>query len=389
MDTNCKSSLLNLRKDLIKYIFDFSNNREIVKVAESLKSKSITKILLNRYMEFYDNDEVNFISNPQAFKMKKMLFKIQTLSMRSIEYCFSLFKNKENRLILAYNDGNKVYLYDINTDKILCEKETNLKQIENVRHFYDSTNETNYVIVHSYLERIYLLFNCDHQDFPLEKIFGLNETLFSKSYSCLLQTIKNQTYFLTSLRNIDNFKVYTREGEFVKHIPTYSETEILYISAWKDKINEKTYIINGNYVDIKLIDFENGTLFKSFNATCQKNYYNFWSAYVTYISKVAYMVGSDYRGFLRMWDLISTNIVKSINLESSPVGIRQWNDRYVIASDEKNFKILVIDIVKEQYLRINHPHKNMFGIVEKVYIPGYGECIISADDRGEFYLWAI
>jgi WD40 repeat protein len=309
--------------------------------------------------------------------------------MRSLENSFSIFKNKNNQYLIVYSNKDYVCFYDLLSENNISYQKTNLRIIENVRHFYDSTNQTNYVIVHSYRERILLLFNCDKEAFPIELKFCYQDSQIDNCYSCVMVTIKENTYIITSSKFKHNLNIYNKKGELIKILKSFVRFETLFLSSWNDKFKESTYIINANYIDIKLIDFEKGKLFNTYSACAGKDYYNFWSAFVTYITKTACLIGSDYRGFLRIWDLYSSKIIKSIKFESSPCGIRQWNNRFIIVSDEKNCKITVMDIQNSEYIRLNPSHKSRFGIVEKADIPGYGECIISADDRGEFYLWAI
>jgi hypothetical protein len=75
MEVNRKLQFIKLRLDLIRNVVEFSNNMDIVKLQE-LRSRRISKVIINRYMQIIDKGLNNFISNPKELKLKKVLFQV-------------------------------------------------------------------------------------------------------------------------------------------------------------------------------------------------------------------------------------------------------------------------------------------------------------------------
>jgi WD40 repeat protein len=71
------------------------------------------------------------------------------------------------------------------------------------------------------------------------------------------------------------------------------------------------------------------------------------------------------------------------------MSIIKWNDKYAIASDLNN-SIKIIDIEKLKIVHnIEGEHTKSVKCIKKIYLPNYGECLLSSGIDEKIKLWAV
>ena len=112
------------------------------------------------------------------------------------------------------------------------------------------------------------------------------------------------------------------------------------------------------------------------------------SALVHEIKETPYLFETDGNGYLRVWNINSGAIHKTISITGINMrGLCLWNDQYIItAASDKTIK--VFDINTFQFCISLTGHENVVCSVKKVVHPVLGECLVSSAIDGKIKLWA-
>ena len=111
------------------------------------------------------------------------------------------------------------------------------------------------------------------------------------------------------------------------------------------------------------------------------------SAFIEKINEVNYLFESSGDGYLRIWNIETSKIYKSIQASGCQLrGICFWNDTYIIASsNDKSFKIFDLDEPKN-IVSISG-HNDTLLCVKKVIHPINGESLITYATDEKIKLW--
>ena len=111
-------------------------------------------------------------------------------------------------------------------------------------------------------------------------------------------------------------------------------------------------------------------------------------AFVEKLYDVDVLFESDGKGYVRLWDLETHQIITSIQCQSISLrGMSFWNQKYIIvASSDKSFKIL--DVEKGELVSsVSGQHNNSMCSVKKIMHPLYGESLLTGSIDGTIKLW--
>ena len=88
------------------------------------------------------------------------------------------------------------------------------------------------------------------------------------------------------------------------------------------------------------------------------------------------MIESSYDGNIRIWDFHSGELIKKIFISKYQLnGICLWDSDYLFVGCHDN-KIKLIELNNEKIIDIIG-HKSYVLTIKKIYIPRFGECLIS------------
>jgi len=324
-----------------------------------------------------------FKSDPNKLKLCKDLYSKAQKSY-TIDSVFAVFQAVDGNCYLATpnNSTYDIEIYNLQTNKVIKQLKGHKSLIYIVRHFFQNSSQKDYLISTccekkcivwdlSTYQSLYVLSNC-HKGLYL--------------YSALLLFQKDQNYIITSCPN-EYMKVWDfKTGKFIREIG--STTDYTYfINYWIN--GEKTYIINANSNNVKMYGMETTKdVYREFISS-QGTWH--MSAFVEKLKNIDYLFESDGNGYLRIWDIEKKIIYKEIQCKNCNFrGLCFWNERYIIvASSDKGFK--VIDIENNSFTHISSSpggHTNVLCTVQKIYLPEYGECLLSSGIDGFILLWS-
>ncbi len=142
-------------------------------------------------------------------------------------------------------------------------------------------------------------------------------------------------------------------------------------------IEDKAYILlsGRNHSECLYYDDNIIKIYKNNNNSLEHDIINLFNK-----NKKIYLIEGCSSGKVNIFDFMTTNLIKEIGLESSSIfSLCSINEKYIIASCDKNLKVIDIDsysVVKEY-----SGHNNVIYGIEKIKIPKKGEYLISYDSQ--------
>ena len=200
-------------------------------------------------------------------------------------------------------------------------------------------------------------------------------------FSSHIMQVNKTNYIITSVADPEPIKVYGFNGNIYKTI-TNGKDKVAFVDSWKNTSisNEESYIISCNNNDVKMFNFFNGKLFKTFQ---QKNCEASWhySAFVAETELKSLLFESDNKGFIRIWDILSGVLNKSIKTPDCIVGILLWNENYVLGACKGGIRI--IDLKSDTIVKTLGGKDNfLYGTLVKFIHSDLGECLMTSCGGG-------
>ena len=384
--------LLSNQNDLETIIYSKSLFDSVENVGQKELNGSFQTKLDNTFSQListlFPEKEVSFRPNcftkqPHQLKFKENL-SIKASKEYTIESTFAVF---------TAQDGD-TYLVSPSTSSFVIEV-TNLKgnkphgvlsghtnRVYIVRHFLHRNKSTDYIISTSSDRSVRVWnFNKMQCHIHLEKC---HQGSYLYSALLLFDDFGEDNYIVTSCPN-EFMKMFSFEtGKFVRDIGSPSDYTY-FINSWYFK--REFFIINANSSNVKIYNTkEPKGLYKEFKTNLST-----WhmSAFVENIQGVNYLFESDGSGNVRMWNIETKTIYKSVQIKNCNIrGMCFWNNQYILAaSNDKTFKI--INIEKEVVVSSQINHTNVVRSLQKLMHPIYGESLVTSGMDGKIILWTI
>ena len=301
---------------------------------------------------------------------------------------FSIFKSIEDILYLIYtNKNNSIVSFNlIDNKKILELKNAHENYITSFRYYLDNINKRDLIMSISGEDNNIKLWDFNKLECLLD-IKNINKSGFLDS-ACFLNNNKIN-YIITS--NIDyicseSIKVFDFKGNKVKEINNSNDITV-YIDSYYDKNLDKNFILTGNYGFVKSYDFNENELYHKY---CDKNNNNksHDSMVINKCEELIKLIESSEDGNIRIWNFHSGLLLDKIKFDNYSIfGICLWNNDYLFVScKDKTIKLIEIKTGK---IIINLLGDNNYILtLKKVFLPKYGECLISQGWKNEqIKLW--
>ena len=364
----------------------------------SLNPKKRNKSLHQKYNTEKENIELNIINNDIKIQKdnyyKKQIIKkdkddldfifYKNISsdsftddfFSSLDNTFTFFNsiNNINYLIFA-NKEKSIISYDLNNFQKITEiKNAHNKYITNYRHFYDKKNKRDLLISISAIDNNLKIWNIYNWQILLQiKNVNRSGVLFS---ACFLQ-YNNDLYIITTNSNLlkrkEPIKIFDMKANKIFEIKI--EYSILFIDSYQDKISSKIFIIIGTQNNIISYDYTTKKIFNEYGDK-KSSYYSI-IVYKDYNNNTN-LIASKFNGAIEIYDFYSGKEIKIIEFNEGQnfFGICLWNFNYIlVACYDKTIKL--IDIKEGKLKKCLYGHDNYITTVKKIYIPKYGDCLIS------------
>ena len=373
-----------------KYLCDHLQNSNCLNLINALQttieetSKNLIKSIYvkKEYSIFSNQKSIEFQSNPLDLRYKETLSS-KCLKSYSIDSIFDVFIALDGNCYLASSIVNTydIEILNLKTNSVASILKGHTSQLYIIRHFCHLSQNKDYILSTSNSKSV-KVWNLATFQLCLN-INNCHTGSYLYSALLLFDEAKQQNYVVTSCPN-EYMKVWNFDnGNYIKDIGGTSDYTY-YINSWYH--NDNYYIINANSDNVKIYGMENTKQLFGEYAGAQRTWH--MSAFVEKINGVEYLFESDGNGYIRMWNVETTKLYKSINCPGCNLrGLCLWNHNFIIgASSDKSFKIVKID--EERVITMAGQHNNSVCSVMKIKHPNYGECLLSGSVDGCIKLWA-
>ena len=338
---------------------------------------------MNNNINFPDNNDLR---NIHLFRS----LKIGSYSYKSIDNTFCFFKSINNVMHLVFaTENNSIVSFNL-------LKNEKINEIKNAHHYLISN--IRYYLEENIKRDLILSISCDDRNIKLwdakswvciTNIFNayLDGLLLS---ACLLINA-NYRYIISSNCNYEggeSIKVFDFMGNSINEI-NESNYSTYFIDVYFDKILQKNYIIAGNRNCVISYDFDYNLKYKEYSRNDQNNH----DSIIVYDKEnIVNLIESSEDGNIRIWNFHTAELLKTISISDQggiyPLyGMCLWNEKYLFVGCENNF-IKLIDLEEGEIIKDLIGHNNMALCIKKIYLPNYGDCLISQgyqDDK--LILW--
>jgi WD40 repeat protein len=323
--------------------------------------------------------EIKFTSKITNIKFKKILIK-DSFTLTKIDNSFIAFTsiNKSTYIIYSIKDNYSIICFDFNNEKIIYKKEfAHASDIMSFRHSYNTTYNKEYIVSVSSNRNIKLW------EFPSFSCLTSIEKAHRASFifSLCLLTIKETNYiFSSSGSDEERIRVWDFKGNKILEIKD-SKERTGYIDVYHSQEKNISYVIIGNYGNIKSFDFNKNELYKIYcdNSEMKNDHPNF-VIYEKENSEII-LIDSCYDGFIRLWDFHSAILVKKIRCSKNNYSLKNIclseDNKYLftVCSNENDIKI--IDLNQKAIITCIKVKANELLSIKTIRHNIYGSCILT------------
>ena len=297
------------------------------------------------------NDNVNLINNFN-FENINNLKNINDISnnlditfMKSVTV-FCIIKNNERLYEFVYPDnknGYNIIFYNLLLNKIENKiNNAHSDRINRIKHYFSSYLKIHILLSSSYDKSI-KIWNITSK--PISNILIINNCFDGDNYSPFCLMFKEETFFIFGGSRDKKKKIWNQKGELIGFIEKSNLNYGRFIEA--AYIGNNSYILlSGNYHS-KCYDYKNNNIkiYKNPNKNNQHNIANLFNK-----NKNIYLIIGDEGGSIYIFDFISSNLIKEIEVGNKINSLCSINEKYLIISKSKNLGIIDMDnyyIVKD------------------------------------------
>ena len=298
---------------------------------------------------------------------------------------FSAFTSLKGEALASWvTKENTIELYDLEKDALVKSvKDAHLKDIHSCRHFVDIKNNKDLLITCSYDKSI-KVWDIENLEKPFIDIQNAHSNGFIFT-SCILSHEKMDENYIISGADDESIKIFDFNGKFLdKSVKVSDYVNLLDVFYYKRE--KKFCIINANSHDIRIYNFDDLKIYKTY---IEKNSSSHAHVIVYENEKEdkVYLIDSDMKGFIHIWDFDTEECLKTIFLQTIINGICFWNEQY-IACTGRDKKIKIVDIKEAKIVRLITGHEKETISVQKINVPKYGDCLVSHGKDGLLKIWS-
>ena len=331
----------------------------------------------------------NLVENNMQFKFK---YDITTTNdaqygVNDIFEVFKSYSNNKEYIISKNNSNNNLDIFQIEDNKKIRSLKGHDDNIRSIRYFINDNNYNEYIITADKSQMV-IVWDITNNYNILHKI----NTKYLHIYSCLLvfeRNNRNSIIVSTSQTDKNNAftKVYSLEtATFIKYLKNTNIYSIFYLLAWKNKRDNKNYIIqlaNKLIIINSLVDDEIYAVLKNNHEDAH------YSGFITNNDNKDLLYSSSINGYINIWDLYNKDLIKTIDANGSNLScIIKWNDNLIIVGYFLNRTFKIIDLRNDNIItQIKGQHSHEVVCVKKINHPIYGESLLTGSKDNTIKLW--
>jgi WD40 repeat protein len=293
------------------------------------------------------------------------------------------FTNSLGQLILAYsNVSNQIDIYDLVSNSVIIQLSGHASQIYGIKYFFDLKTSNDYLVSTAY-DRTIKIWSAKSTYTCLQSVPNAHTSYYLYSVLVFYDELSDVNSIVTCSPN-EQMKVWDLNLNFLRSFGITNDY-VYFTNIWYCPKTKQNYIITAGNTDFKIFEFTSGKNFRTFKGESST-----WtmSGVIQYYEGVPHLIGADGLGWLRVWNIETSVMTKSISASGANIrGICLWNENYVCASSsDKTVKIYNLkDGTASASLT---GHKDVVSYCGKVLHPKLGEILISAGVDAKIIIWA-
>lgn len=311
---------------------------------------------------------------------------------------FNSESSKNNYLITANKNNNDILIINIESKEIIKTLEENSSKFIFIKYYKKITIKQEYLITIDVkgIIKIYEISEKNNfkkidlisqiitkREFQNNWNFINSTALFnfqigSKFYDTLLVSIRARYMeeYPTTLYNITN-------GQSLKEINHTIKNKSRFIIPWLNK-NDGIYYLVECCEDLLIIV---SILFNKIYAKLdQEKYKSYSSGFIHEKNEIDFLFVANSCGEVNIYNLFSKELCYKIKINPKKENIRLyglilWSEDYLIANDDTNKSLIIIDLKEKCVLSsINNHHIDSVRCIKRLRHKKYGECLITGGD---------
>ena len=359
----------------LNYLIDISNKM----------SNKTNEDIFNNYI----NKKNKFIKNPNIKYKMDIVLNNDTHGEYDIFEVYTLYKDNKEYLVSPNAKNHNLDIYSLLDNKKILSLKGHNRYITTVRYFFNHKDYNEYLISADH-NKIVIIWDITYNYNIKYQIY----TNYRKDiYSCLLAFPHNKdNYIITSSKHYSTYiensatKVFSlTNGNFIRYIEGSNKIATNYLLFWHNINNDKDYIIQFSWGKILINNLFEDEIYEEINKKVNNGF-----IYHKDNNDYLYLT-SLYGKSIYIWDLLKQRMFKIIDIDLNfDFFILPWNDKYIIAYDEKINSIVIVDRFHNKIIsKIKALNNKKILNIKKINHPIYGESLLSCDDEKTIKLWTI
>ena len=370
-------------------ITELKSQLSLIIEEEKKKEKNIR--LEKEKKEKLTKEQINHIFVKKPEQLKKKIDILNTNNIFFIDEFAVYISITDNKEYLASGNKNNynIDIYDIRNNYFYLSLKAHNNGTPTVRYFLDKKKNKEYLISADFLKNV-IIWDINNN---YNILLAINSKVYKGSilsailfFNVKIKDNEYNDYIITSSDNeSDDFsKVYNlSNGSFIRNISDTNNNLSYYLLPWE--YENKYYIIELCLNKISINNLLEDEKYAELKSNPESSHFG------GFIYDNTFLCCSSENGQIRIWDLIQKKLVKKIEMKGSfYFEIIPWNEQYIIAANYKNNSFDIFDIEKGELIKqISSTHSPGVRAIKKIFLPNYGECLITSGHDSVIKLWTI
>ena len=385
INNQIKEDKLKLEKELTEI------KTQLSLIVEKEKKKEEKKKLIEEKKEKLFKEQIShkFTEAPERLKNKFDILKTNNIFFIDEFAVYISITDKKEYLASGNKTNYNIDIYDIRNNLFYTSLKAHKNGTPTIRYFLNNKKNKEYLISADFLKTV-IVWDIGNEYNILLKIESTQYkgSILSTVILFDIKTKENEynDYIITSSddENEDFSKVFSfKDGSFIKNISNTNKNTSYYLLPWEYKNNYYIIELCLNKISINnLLTDEN---YAELVSNPESSHFG------GFIYDEKFLCCSSENGQVRIWNLDKKFMIKKIEkIGGCYFEIIPWNEKFVITANYKNNSFDIFDIEKGELVRqVSTSHIAGVRAVKKIYLPNYGECLITSGHDSVVKMWSI
>lgn len=313
---------------------------------------------------------------------------------------FNSIKDKNDYLIISNNNNNNIEIINLYTKKVLKSIDGNNTKFMLLKYYLDIDKRKEYLITIDLKAVIKIISITDNYNIISTIIFPREFKKSWKFINCAVLFNVQIGSQKTDIIIVSNRQRYMEEqgtkifnihnGILLKDVSNTNKNKVRFIIPWFNETNEQYYLIELCEDLLVIVSLLQNEIYAKLN---EERYKTYSSGFVHKKDEIDFLYVSTNCSEINIWNLISKELIKTLKVSVKYDNIRLygllfWNENYLVAIDDTNNAIKVIDIKQNKVISSAYNrHNESVRCVKRIKHKIYGECLLTGGDDYTIKLW--